>query len=72
MSKESVDELLTKGGKDKEFRAKYNLVGSKEKFVELAISDGYDFTIEELTETIRQNGDAFESYGNPPKRSIWY
>ncbi len=72
MSKESVEELLVKGGEDKNFREKYDLVITKEQFVELAKSEGYDFTVEELTEVVRGNGDIFESYGNPPKRSIWY
>ena len=72
MSKESVEELLEKGGKDKNFREKYDLVVTKEQFVELAKTDGYDFTVEELSEVVRANGDIFESYGNPPKRSIWY
>ena len=71
MSKQSVENLLSKGGGDKEFRVKYDNVMSKEKFVELAIADGYDFTIEELSQVIRENGDQFENYGNPPKRSIW-
>ena len=71
MSKQSVENLLSKGGGDKEFRVKYDNVMSKEKFVELAITDGYDFTIEELSQVIRENGDQFENYGNPPKRSIW-
>ena len=66
MSKQSVEDLLSKGGGDKEFRVKYDNVMSKEKFVELAIADGYDFTIEELSQVIRENGDQFENYGNPP------
>jgi len=44
---------------------------SKEKFVQIAIADGYDFTVEELTKVLRENGDMFDSYGNPPKKSIW-
>ena len=71
MSKKSVEELLSKGGDDKAFRQKYDLVVTKEKFVELAKEDGFDFTVEELTAVLRENGDMFESYGNPPKRSIW-
>lgn len=71
MSKASVEELLLKGGSDKEFRVKYDNVMSKEAFVELAITEGYDFTVDELTAVLRENGDMFESYGNPPKRSIW-
>lgn len=72
MSKQSVEELLTRGGSDQEFRAKYNTVSSKEGFVELALADGYDFTVEELMQVVNESGDTFESYGNPPKRSIWW
>jgi hypothetical protein len=71
MSKESVEELLIKGGSDKEYRVKYDNALSKEAFVEAALADGYDFTVEELTAVLRENGDMFESYGNPPKKSIW-
>ncbi len=71
MSKQSVEDLLAKGGSDKEFRMKYDSIMTKEKFVEVALSEGYDFTVEELTAVLRENGDMFESYGNPPKRSIW-
>jgi hypothetical protein len=71
MSKQSVEDLLIKGGSDKEYRVKYDNIMTKEGFVELAIADGYDFTVDELTEVLRENGDMFESYGNPPKRSIW-
>lgn len=71
MSKQSVEDLLIKGGSDKEYRIKYDNALSEEKFVELAIADGYDFTIAELKEVLKENGDLFESYGNPPKKSIW-
>ncbi len=71
MSKEKVVELLSRCGDDKEFRVKYNAVVSKEGFVELAAADGYDFTVAELNQVINENGDTFESYGNPPKRTIW-
>lgn len=71
MSKQSVEDLLIKGGSDKEFRIKYDNALSKEKFVLYANADGYDFTEEELTQVLRENGDMFESYGNPPKKSIW-
>ncbi len=72
MSIESVEELLTKGGEDQNFREKYNLSSSMEAFLALAKEDGFDFTAEELMKVINGNGDTFESYGNPPKRSIWY
>ncbi len=71
MSKQSVEDLLEKGGSDKQFRVKYDNAMTKEVFVDLAIADGYDFTIEELTTVLRENGDIFDSYGNPPKKSIW-
>ncbi len=71
MSKQSVEDLLIKGGSDKEFRIKYDNTMTEEKFVAFAIADGYDFTVAELKEVLRENGDMFESYGNPPKKSIW-
>jgi len=72
MSLESVEALLEKGGADEAFRAKYNAATSKEEFVKRASEDGYDFTVEELMKVINTNGDQFESFGNPPKRTIWY
>lgn len=71
MSKQSVEDLLIKGGSDKEFRIKYDNTMTKERFVEYATVDGYDFTVDELSEVLKENGDMFESYGNPPKKSIW-
>lgn len=71
MSKESVIELLDKGADDRKFRIKYDNALSMDRFVELAKEDGYEFTEEELSEVIRENGDSFESYGNPPKKGIW-
>ena len=71
MSKQSVEELLEMGGSNKEFRVKYDNTHEKEKFVELANAVGYEFSVEELTAVLRENGDMFESYGNPPKKSIW-
>lgn len=71
MSKESVEDLLVKGGSDKNFRIKYDNTFTEEKFVELAKEDGFDFTVEELKVVLKENGDLFDSYGNPPKKSIW-
>lgn len=71
MSKQSVTDLLEKGGSDKQFRVRYDNMLSMEKFVDLAKSEGYDFTIDELKEVLRENGDSFDSYGNPPKKGIW-
>jgi hypothetical protein len=71
MSKKAVLDLLDKGADDRQFRIKYDNTFSEEKFVELAREDGYDFTVDELKEVLRENGDSFESYGNPPKKGIW-
>ncbi len=71
MSKQSVEDLLIKGGSDKVFRIKYDNTLQIDKFVDLAKSDGYDFTVEELKQVLKENGDLFESYGNPPKKGIW-
>ncbi|PTN06361.1 Nif11-like leader peptide family natural product precursor [Mangrovibacterium marinum] len=71
MSKKAVLDLLDKGADDRQFRVKYDNTFSEEKFVELAKEDGFDFTVEELGQVLRENGDSFESYGNPPKKGIW-
>lgn len=72
MSKENVEALLIKGGKDRQFRIPYDEVVGKEEFVALAKKDGFDFTVEELDAVLREEGDMFESNGNPPKRQIWW
>ncbi len=71
MSKENVQKLLDKGANDRKFRIKYDNCFSMEKFAAMAAEDGFDFTAEELKRVIRENGDNFESYGNPPKKGIW-
>ena len=71
MSKESVLDLLDKGAEDRQFRVKYDNTFTMDKFVELAKEDGFDFTEEELKAVLFENGDSFESYGNPPKKGIW-
>ncbi|MGQ8337815.1 Nif11-like leader peptide family natural product precursor [Sunxiuqinia sp. A32] len=71
MSKQAVFDLLDKGADDRQFRVKYDNTFSEEKFVELAKEDGFEFTVEDLKEALRENGDSFESYGNPPKKGIW-
>lgn len=71
MSKENVQLLLDKGATDRKFRIKYDNAFSYEKFALLAKEDGFDFTPEELEQVIRENGDNFASYGNPPKKGIW-
>lgn len=53
------------------FRIKYDNIFTMEEFVELAKVDGFDFTVDELKQVLRENCDSFDSYGNPPKKSIW-
>lgn len=72
MSKQNVEDLLIAGGDDPEIRAKYDSFKTKEEFIAKATEEGYEFTIEQLDEVLRESGDSFESYGNPPKRSIWW
>ena len=71
MSKESVEKLLLKGGSDKTVRLRYNSIETKEKFVEEAGKDGFDFTVEELDAVLVEEDLSFESSGNPRTREIW-
>lgn len=71
MSKENVEKLLFAGGADKKLRHKYNIIETKEQFVASAQADGFDFTVEELDEVLKEEGFSFESEGNPRQRSIW-
>ena len=71
MSKERVFEFLDKGAEDRQFRIKYDNCFSMDKFAEMAKEDGFDFTVEDLKEALRENGDDFNSFGNPPKKGIW-
>jgi predicted ribosomally synthesized peptide with nif11-like leader len=72
MSKKNVEELLIAGGADETLRSKYDALKTKEEFVALAKADGYEFTVQDLDAVLRESGDAFESFGNPPKRVIWW
>ena len=72
MAKKNVEELLIAGGKSQSLRTKYDALKSMDDFVASAGSDGYDFTAEELKEVLRESGDSFDSFGNPPKRMIWW
>ena len=72
MSKKMVEELLIAGGADEKLRGKYDALKTKEEFIALATADGYVFTVEDLDAVLRESGDAFESFGNPPKRMIWW
>ena len=72
MSKKNVEELLIAGGADEMLRLKYDVLKTKAEFVEMAKTDGYVFTVDDLDAVLRESGDAFESFGNPPKRMIWW
>lgn len=71
MSKEKVEEFLAIGYEDRQFRIKYDNILKMDEFVKVANEDGFDFTIEELKAILLENGDSFDSYGNPPKKGIW-
>ena len=71
MSKENVEKLLTDGWTDKKLRAKYNVIETKEDFVASANEDGYEFTMQELDEFLKEEELDFESSGNPRSRAIW-
>jgi len=71
MSKKNVEKLLFAGGADKALRLKYNQIETKENFVATAAADGYEFSLEELDEVLKDEDMSFESEGNPRCRSIW-
>ncbi len=71
MSKENVLAFLDKGADDRKFRVKYDNCFSIDKFPAMANEDGFEFTEDELKAVLKENGDSFESYGNPPKKGIW-
>ena len=72
MSKKNVEELLIAGGADEALRTKYDVIKTMDEFVSMAGADGYEFSKDELEEVLRESGDSFESFGNPPKRMIWW
>lgn len=71
MSEANVEKLLFAGGSDKVLRAKYNAIETKEKFIEEATKDGFEFTIAELDAVLEEEELDFESSGNPRTRQIW-
>ena len=72
MAKKNAEELLIAGGEDHAVRAKYDAIKAKEDFVATANTDGYEFSIEEFDEVLRESGDSFDLIGNPAKRQIWW
>ncbi|WP_269522867.1 Nif11-like leader peptide family natural product precursor [Coraliomargarita parva] len=71
MSKENVEKLMMAGGADKKLRIKYDLLETKEDFIAMAKEDGYDFTLDELNEVLKEERMTFDSYGNPRTREVW-
>lgn len=71
MSEANVEKLLFAGGSDKVLRAKYNAIETKEKFIEEAAKDGFEFTVAELDAVLEEEELDFESSGNPRTRQIW-
>ena len=72
MAKKSVEELLIAGGENEKIRMRYDVIKTKEDFVALALSEGYEFTIEEFDDVLRESGDSFDLIGNPAKRQMWW
>ena len=72
MSKQEVERLLIAGGEDKKLRSVFDPIEDKEKFVEKAKSEGYDFTVAELDAVLKESGDSFDSFGNPRKKGLWW
>ncbi|MBN2625446.1 MAG: Nif11-like leader peptide family natural product precursor [Spirochaetales bacterium] len=72
MSRKSVLDFLDKGADDRNFRVKYDNCFSIAKFVELAGEDGFEFSVDDLNAVLKENGDSFESNGNPLKRVSGY
>jgi len=72
MSMKEVERLLIAGGKDKSVKIKYNAIAAKDALVAAANEEGYDFTAAELDQVLKESGDDFTTFGNPPARSIWW
>lgn len=72
MAKKEVERLLIAGGEDHSLRARYDAIKEKEAFVENARAEGYEFSVAELDEVLRESGDSFDLIGNPAKRQIWW
>lgn len=72
MSKKNVEDFLIAGGSDEALRRKFDAIKSMDEFVSSANADGHVFSSTDLEEVLRESGDSFESFGNPPKRMIWW
>ena len=72
MAKKNVEALLIAGGENEEVRMRYDVIKTKKDFVAKAVEEGYDFTIKEFDDVLRESGDSFDLIGNPAKRQIWW
>ena len=72
MSKKNVESLLIAGGEDEKVRMKYDAIKTKEDFIKMASSDGYEFSLDEFDAVLNESGDSFDLIGNPAKRQIWW
>ena len=72
MAKINVEALLIAGGENETVRMKYDVLKTKEDFVAMAMTDGYEFTLEEFDTVLNESGDSFDLIGNPAKRQIWW
>ncbi|MFZ5758056.1 MAG: Nif11-like leader peptide family natural product precursor [Thermodesulfobacteriota bacterium] len=72
MSKKNAENFLIAGGGNHSMRARYDAIKTKEDFVAAANAEGYDFTLEEFDQVLRESGDSFDLIGNPAKRQIWW
>lgn len=72
MAKKNVEELLIAGGENEKIRMKYDKLKTKEEFLAMAGTDGYEFTLEEFNAVLNESGDSFDLIGNPAKRQIWW
>jgi len=72
MAKKYVEELLIAGGENESIRMKYDTLKTKEDFVAMAATDGYEFTLDEFDAVLNESGDSFDLIGNPAKRQIWW
>lgn len=72
MAKKNVEELLIAGGENEVVRIKYDALKTKEDFIAMASSDGYEFTLGEFDAVLNESGDSFDLIGNPAKRQIWW
>lgn len=72
MAKKNAENFLIAGGEDHLIRARYDAIKTLDDFVATANLDGYEFTVEEFNEVLREAGDSFDLIGNPAKRQIWW